>query len=74
VRAPGVKWTLLALRRDPFDGAATASTNTEPVNQLLGPAAVSTLFLVICMAFLLVEHGGPAAEQVQRLFGSTGRA
>jgi len=26
VRAPGVKWTLLALSRDLFDGAATVST------------------------------------------------
>jgi hypothetical protein len=26
VRAPGVKWTLLALIHDPFDGAATVST------------------------------------------------
>ena len=26
VRAPGVKWTLLALSREPFDGAATVST------------------------------------------------
>jgi hypothetical protein len=25
VRAPGVKWTLLAFRRDPPDGLATAS-------------------------------------------------
>jgi hypothetical protein len=25
VRAPGVKWTLLALSRDPPDGAATVS-------------------------------------------------
>jgi hypothetical protein len=25
VRAPGVKWTLLALRRDASDGVATAS-------------------------------------------------
>jgi len=25
VRAPGVKWTLLALIRDPLAGAATAS-------------------------------------------------
>jgi hypothetical protein len=26
VRAPGVKWTLLALRREAPDGAATVST------------------------------------------------
>jgi len=49
VRAPGVKWTLLALRREPSEGDATASMKTAPVNQSLGPAAVSTLFLVICM-------------------------
>jgi hypothetical protein len=49
VRAPGVKWTLLALRRDWFDGVATASMKTLPVNQSPGPALVSTAFLVICM-------------------------
>jgi hypothetical protein len=67
VRAPGVKWTLLALTREAPAGAATASTYTDPVNQSVEPAAASTLFLVICMPFLLVECGGPAAEQVQRL-------
>jgi hypothetical protein len=49
VRAPGVKWTLLALTRDPFSGAATESTKTAPVNQSLGPGVVSRLFLVICI-------------------------
>jgi len=49
VRAPGVKWTLLALRRDRSEGVATVSMKTAPVNQSLGPAAVSMLFLVICM-------------------------
>jgi hypothetical protein len=48
VRAPGVKWTLLALIRDRFDGAAIASMYTAPVNHSLGPAVVSMLFLVIC--------------------------
>ena len=38
VRAPGVKWTLLALTREPSDGAATVSMKTAPVNQSLGPA------------------------------------
>jgi hypothetical protein len=31
-----------------------ASTKTSPVNQSLGPVPVSRLFLVICMASLLV--------------------
>jgi hypothetical protein len=53
VRAPGVKWTLLALSRDPSDGAATVSTNTAPVNHSLGPVAVSIVLLVICMVVLL---------------------
>jgi hypothetical protein len=58
VRAPGVKWTLLALRRDPLDGAATVSTKTTPVNQSLGPRAVSMLFLVICTALSLRSFFG----------------
>jgi hypothetical protein len=53
VRAPGVKWTLLALRRERPDGAATVSMYTLPVNQSPGPAAVSTEFLVTCMLVLL---------------------
>src|SRR5438445_11313443 len=47
VRAPGVKWTLLALRRDEPDGVATVSMYTAPVNHSLGPTEVSRLFLVI---------------------------
>jgi hypothetical protein len=35
---------------------------TDPVNQSVGPAVVSTLFLVSCMVFLLVECGGPTAK------------
>jgi hypothetical protein len=62
VRAPGLKWTLLALRRDPFDGAATVSMWTEPVNHSSCPAVVSMLFLVICMlvsccSFTMAEPG-----------------
>jgi hypothetical protein len=49
VRAPGVKWTLHAVRREVTDGAATASMKTSPVNHALGPGVVSTEFLVICM-------------------------
>jgi hypothetical protein len=52
VLAPGVKWTLLADSRDWPVGAATVSMKTSPVNQSLGPAAVSMEFLVICMSFL----------------------
>jgi Icc protein len=59
VRAPGVKWTLLALIRDPPSGAAIASMYTAPVNQSLGPRPVSLLFLVICMTSEL--HPGGAA-------------
>src|ERR1700737_4269489 len=40
VRAPGVKWTLVALRRDDPAGVATASRYTAPVNHSLGPAVV----------------------------------
>ena len=54
VRAPGVKWTLLALSRELSDGAATVSMYTAPVNQSLGPRPVSRLFLVICISFLSV--------------------
>jgi len=46
VRAPGVKWTLLALSRAEPDGAATASMNTVPVNQSVGPGVVETLVRV----------------------------
>jgi hypothetical protein len=48
-----VKWTLLALSRDPLTGAATGSMKTAPVNQSLGPALVLMAFLVICMLVLL---------------------
>jgi hypothetical protein len=37
---PGVKWTLLALRRERPDGIAAVSTYTAPVNHSLGPDAV----------------------------------
>src|SRR5262245_60334090 len=50
VRAPGVKWTLLALSREAADGAATGSMYTMPVNHSLGPAAVSRAFRVISIA------------------------
>src|SRR5258705_6757737 len=52
VLAPGVKCTLAAARRDGSEGVATASMYTAPVNQSLGPAAVSMEFLVICMVTL----------------------
>jgi hypothetical protein len=45
-----VKWTLLAAKRDGSEGAATASMKTLPVNQSLGPGAVSIEFLVICIS------------------------
>src|SRR5215212_1079385 len=51
VRAPGVKWTLAAPRRDGSAGVATVSMYTAPVNHSLGPVAVSVVFLVICMSF-----------------------
>src|SRR5438105_3103926 len=54
VRAPGVKWTLLALTREKPDGVATVSMYTAPVNHSLGPAEVSRLFLVIC---IVSPHG-----------------
>src|ERR687885_2398118 len=54
VRASGVKWTLDAATREPSEGAAIASMNTEPVNHSLGPGLVSRLFLVICIDLSLV--------------------
>jgi hypothetical protein len=51
-----VKWTLLALRREVLDGAATVSMYTAPVNHSVGPILVSRLILVIsmvCSPFLL---------------------
>jgi hypothetical protein len=58
VRAPGVKWTLLAVRREPPDGAATVSRQTAPVNHRLGPCMVSMPFLVISMVDLLLFRLG----------------
>src|SRR6267143_294567 len=49
VRAPGVKWTLLALTREAPFGAAKGSTYTAPVNHSLEPLVVPRMFLVICM-------------------------
>ena len=40
VRAPGVKWTLAACRREGSDGAATASTWTAPGPSRLQAASV----------------------------------
>src|SRR5205085_9382586 len=64
VRAPGEKWTLLALRREAADGAATVSIYTAPVNHSLGPLLVPMLFLVTCMFALLMapprDRPGPA--------------
>src|SRR6266404_784687 len=51
VRAPGVKWTLLALRRDGSAGVATVSTYTAPVNHSLDP-------FVVCAALLRVTFIG----------------
>ena len=52
VRAPGVKWTLLALRRDAPIGTATASTYTSPVNHSLDPFVVLMPFRVIFVSLL----------------------
>src|SRR5437588_7255475 len=79
VRAPGEKWTLLALRREAADGAATVSIYTAPVNHSLGPLLVPVLFLVTCMVALLMAPplaqtgpvggedvvGLPAEEQIE---------
>lgn len=48
VRAPGVKWTLAAARRDGAVGVAIVSTKTALVNQSAGPGDVVFVFLVIC--------------------------
>src|SRR5207245_7755010 len=56
VRAPGAKWTLLALRRDGPDGVATGSTYTTPVNHSRGPVADSTVFLVIFIVALPISR------------------
>src|SRR5438132_6000266 len=64
VRAPGLKWTLLALTRDASDGIATASMWTEPVNHSRGPGTVSIVFLVICIAVLLSRYIGTSIGSV----------
>src|SRR5205823_6650481 len=56
VRAPGVKCTLLALRRDEPAGTATGSMNTTPVNHSLGPLVVLMPPLVTCIPFFYA-HG-----------------
>jgi predicted nucleotide-binding protein (sugar kinase/HSP70/actin superfamily) len=68
VRAPGVKWTLLALSREPSDGEATVSTNTAPVNQSAGPAIVSMLFRVI---FMIGDAKARRCETYRRESGDT---
>src|SRR5437868_9095579 len=65
VRAPGVKWTLFAKMLPPAPGAATASMKTAPVNQSLGPTAVLTEFLVICIA-LSFTHESVNSRRYQR--------
>src|SRR5437763_15895473 len=65
VRAPGVKWTLAACTREGSTGVATVSMYTVPVNQSLGPAAVSRAFLVICMWFSLGPVGSAALGGVE---------
>src|SRR5690348_17114959 len=67
VRAPGVKWTLLADRRAVADGVATASIKTAPVNHSLGPGVVSMESLVICMSFSLAVDGPLARSQATQL-------
>src|SRR3979409_31043 len=52
VLAPGVKCTMLALKRDAPDGTAAVSMYTAPVNQSLGPFTVLLLFFVTCMSLL----------------------
>src|SRR4029077_18504171 len=54
VRAPGVKWTVLAVRRETPFGAATLSTYTGPVNRSLDPLVVWMLLRVTCMYLLPV--------------------
>src|SRR5207247_9988462 len=48
----GVRWTLLALRRETPVGGATASMYTAPVNHSLDPLAVWMLFFVTCISLL----------------------
>src|SRR5256885_8512821 len=66
VRAPGVKWTLLAFRREASDGAATESMYTAPVNQSLGPGLVSTLFRVICIVAPLLGEDTLGRRRARR--------
>src|SRR5258706_5978037 len=56
VRAPGVKWTLLAWTREPSAGAAMVSMNTAPVNQSAGPLAVFMLLPGTFISPLLRER------------------
>src|SRR2546429_9734986 len=69
VRAPGVKWTLLAVRRDPCDGAATVSTYTAPVNHSFGPAPVWMLFLVISILSSRWVRSAANTERLGRHLG-----
>lgn len=50
IRAPGVKCTLLAVRRDGPGAVAMMSKDTVPVNQSAGPTVVLREFRVICIA------------------------
>jgi hypothetical protein len=63
VRAPGVKWTLAAPICEPSAGAATASMNTDPVNQSLGPGLVATLFRVIGIVLPVSSFGAVALPE-----------
>ena len=65
VRAPGVKWTLLALTREAPDGAATGvdvDGAGEPIAR--GRGSVSRLLLVICTS---VSFRSASGEQTSRL-------
>src|SRR4029077_6727166 len=50
VRAPGVKWTLLAVKRDALIGTSTVSTYTSPVNHSPDPLTVLRLLFVTSMS------------------------
>jgi len=52
-----VKWTLLALIRAPFPGAAAVSRNTAPVNHSAGPGVVS----LVLMTFITMLLGRAAS-------------
>jgi len=60
-----VKWTLLALIRAPFPGAAAVSRNTAPVNHSAGPGVVS-LILVTFIRMLLGRAASWYATSVTR--------